>query len=127
MRAREFVTEQTGSLPAEASEPMQHTYIIPGIRNNDAYQTMRLGVAMARARAEQGGYDIQQNPFPSTSAVGQNALVVGFNDNVEQVIDRALELTDTPGGKRLIATKQSQEPKLVNNQSPIRAFRGYPR
>jgi hypothetical protein len=127
MRAREFITEQAGSLPPETAEPMQHAYIIPGIRNNDAYHTMRLGVAMARARAEEGGYELDDAPFPSTSAVGQNAVVVGFNDNVESVIDRALELTHTPGGKQLIATKTSHEPGLVNNQSPVRAFSGYPR
>lgn len=127
MRAREFITEQQGNLPPESSDPMQHAYIIPGIRNNDAYQTMRLGVAMARARAEIGGYKIDADPFPSTSAVGQNAVVMGFNDNVESIIDRALDMTHTPGGKQLISTKQSREPQLVNKQSPVRAFQGYPR
>lgn len=127
MRAREFITEQKGSLPPETAEPMQHAYMLPGIRNNDAYHTMRLSVAMARARAEAGGYDLEAAPFPAPSAMGQNAVVVGFNDNVEAVIDRALELTHTPGGKQLISTKTSEEPSLVNSTSPVRAFTGYPR
>jgi len=126
MRAREFITEQLERLPAEVAEPMQHAYRLPGIRNNDAYHTMRLGVAMARARAEAGGYIQDSEEFP-TITVGQNAMVVGFNDNVEAIIDRALAMTDTPGGKQLISTRLSQEPNSVNTASPVRGFKGYPR
>jgi len=57
MRAREFITEQRAELDPAQAGPLQHTYILPGVRNNDAYTTMRLSVAMARARAEVGGYD----------------------------------------------------------------------
>lgn len=128
MRAREFLREQLTPLDPGQAEPLQNTYIIPGIRNNDAYHTMRLGVAIARARSD-AGTDQPANfePFPEQSAFGQNAIVAGFNDNVEAVLDAALKLTQTPGGKKLIGSKKSQEPKLVDNSSPIRAFRGYPR
>ena len=64
----------------------------PGIRNNDAYQTMRFSVAIARARAEVGGYEPDLPDFTSVSAVGRNAMVIGFNDGVDDVIDRALKL-----------------------------------
>lgn len=127
MRAQEFIVEQVGSLPEETRDPMQHSYVIPGIRNNDAYHTMRLSVAMARARAELGGVAQDMPPFTSVSAVGQNAVVVGFNDNVEAVLDRALSMTETPGGKRPISSKSSDEPSLVNSISPVKAFSGYPR
>jgi hypothetical protein len=88
---------------------------------------MRLGVAMARARAELGGADQDMPTWTAQSAFGQNAIVAGFNDSVEEVLDRALELTDTPGGKILMGTKQSQEPTETVVQSPVRAFAGYPR
>ena len=51
MRAREFVTEQR-SLPPEASAPMRHTYVLPGLSASDPYKNYRMGVAMARARIE---------------------------------------------------------------------------
>jgi hypothetical protein len=127
MRAREFIVEQMGKLPDTASEPLQHTYFIPGIRNNDAYHTYRLSVAIARARANEGGYNDQMPPFTSMSAFGQNAIVAGFNDNVEAVIDQALAMTDIPGGKKLVGSKESTEPELVNQHSIVKPFRGYPR
>jgi hypothetical protein len=127
MRAREFITEDQGKLASSQADPLQHTYIIPGIRNNDPYHAYRLGIAMARARADLGGDGADLPEFHSISAFGQNAVVAGFNDNVEAVIDKALQLTHTPGGKKLVGTKQSQEPDWVNDQSVARPFRGYPR
>jgi hypothetical protein len=89
MRAKEFITEDQGKLSSGQADPLQHTYIIPGIRNNDAYHTYRLSVAIARARADLGGAGEDMPDFHSVSAFGQNAVVAGFNDNVEAVIDKA--------------------------------------
>jgi hypothetical protein len=36
-------------------------------------------------------------------------------------------MTDTPGGKKLVSTPDSTEPSFVTTQSPIKAFKGYPR
>jgi len=127
MRAREFIMEQVGQLPDTAAAPLQHTYYIPGIKNNDAYHTYRLSVAIARARADEGGYGEDMPAFTSVSAMGQNAVVAGFNDGVEAVLDQALKLTDTPGGMRLVGSKESKEPDLVNQQSIVKPFKGYPR
>ena len=125
MRAREFIIEQVGQLPATAADPLQHTYYIPGIKNNDAYHSYRLSVAIARARADAGGYGNSMPEFTSVSAFGQNAVVAGFDDTVIPVLDQALKLTGTPGGKVLVSTPKSEEPKIVNHVSPIRGFRGY--
>jgi hypothetical protein len=127
MRACEFIVEQKSQLDPGQSNPLQHTYILPGIRNNDSYHTLRFGVAIARARAELGNVAGNFPPFTDESAFGQNAIVAGFNDNVENVIDLALKLTGTPGGKELIGTEASQEPPGIDTLSPIKAFKGYPR
>ena len=127
MRAREFITEDLAELPASQAKPLQHTYFIPGSKNNDAYHTYRLSVAIARARADAGGYGKDMPEFTSVSAFGQNAIVAGFNDSVETVLDQALAMTDTPGGKHLVGSKESEEPELVNQQSIVKPFRGYPR
>jgi hypothetical protein len=127
MRAREFVTEDLAQLPDSQSKPLQHTYFLPGIRNNDSYHAYRFGIAMARARADVGGYGDDMPEFTSVSAFGQNAIVSGFNDNVEAVIDKALQLTDTPGGKHLVGSKNSEEPDQVNDRSIVKPFKGYPR
>ena len=128
MRAREFLREQLTDLDPGQADPLQHTYILPGIRNNDAYHAMRLGVAIARARSDAGpGQPPDMQPFPEESAFGQNAIVSGFNDNVEAVLDQALKMTNTPGGKQLIGSKTSEEPSSINHKSPVRPFRGYRR
>ena len=59
------------------------------------------------------------------SAFGQNAIVVGFNDSVDEVIDKALKMTGTPGGKITVGTKESEEPFDTATQSPIKPFKGY--
>ena len=127
MRAREFIVEQRGKLPDEASYPMHDTFMLPDVRNNDSYRSYRLGVAMARARADLGGQGADLPKWNSESAMGMYAIVAGFDDNVDPVIDRALAMTDTPGGKIPVSSNPSQEPPTTQTKSPVQAFKGYPR
>lgn len=128
MRAREFVTESRAKLAPESSGPMQNTYVIPGLPSQDPYRTYRFGVAMARARASQAlEQDGVAEPFSAEGAFGELAVVSGFDSGVEAIIDQALAMTDTPGGKVLVGSKVSDEPTTVTTKSPIKAFKGYPR
>lgn len=134
MRAREFIREQK-ELPPEEAEPMRYTYVLPGLSAADPYKNYRFGVAMARARAD---YASKQNPLndkvdphmpewtPET-AFGEHGVVSGFNDGIIPVIDQALKMTNTPGGKKLVSTALSAEPNFVEKTSPIKPFKGYPR
>ena len=126
MRAREFIIEQR-DLPPETANPMRYTYVIPGLSASDPYNNYRFGVAMARARSDQGEDNI--NPFrPEWSAetpFGEHGVVVGMNSGIAPVIDQALKMTNTPGGKKLVSTAASEEPGFVGTQSPVKAFRGY--
>lgn len=128
MRAREFISEQK-NLPAETAEPMRYTYTLPGLSSADPYKTYRTGVAIARARSEYRKDDV--NPYmpewSAETAFGQNAVVVGMNASIEQVIDKALSMANIKGGKKLISSPDSDEPDFVKNQSPVKAFKGYPR
>ena len=88
-----------------------------------------MGVALARARSDSIKDDI--NPFmpkwSAETAFGEHAVVAGMNSSIEQVIDQALAMTNTPGGKRLVSTTTSDEPDLVDTQSPVKPFKGYPK
>jgi hypothetical protein len=84
-------------------------------------------MAIARARADIGDATADFPPYPDQSAFGQNAVISGFDNTVEQVLDLALKLTNTPGGKDLIGTKESEEPPDTLTHSPVKAFKGYPR
>lgn len=128
MRAREFITEQA-HLPAEEADPLRYTYELPGVTTADPYRTYRVGVAMARARSDAQQDDV--NPYrlewsPET-ALGKYAVVSGVNDSVDHIIDQALKMTATPGGKRMVSSAESTEPDFVQDVSPLKPFKGYPR
>jgi len=128
MRAREFIAEQK-ELPPELADPMRYTYVIPGLSASDPYNNYRFGVAMARARSDAGTDGLTNNmpDWSSQTAFGEHGVVVGMNSSIEQIIDQALAMTDTAGGKELVSTADSQEPAFVDTTSPVQAFKGYPR
>lgn len=128
MRAREFITEQQDLAP-EQEAPMRQTYIIPGLSAADPYNNYRFGVAMARARADYHKDDV--NPYKpdwsTETPFGEHGVVVGMNAGIKPVIDAALRMTGTKGGKKLVTSADSEEPPATNKSSPIKAFKGYPR
>ena len=130
MRAKEFITEQQ-HLPPEISEPLRYTYILPGLSAADPYKNYRFGVALARARSNMGAdqevLDKDIIPWEPETAFGEHGVISGFDANVDPVIDMALKMTRTPGGKKLVSSAESEEPASTDTQSPIRAFKGYPR
>lgn len=134
MRAREFITEQK-ELPDEYADPMRWTYTIPGLSAADPYKNYRFGVAIARARSdyashlngENDGLDPYRPEWSGETAFGEHGVVAGMNSGIGKIIDVALKMTNIKGGKKLITTPGSDEPDFVEKQSPVRAFRGYPR
>lgn len=127
MRAREFVSEGRNHLPVEAAGPMHDTYMLPGLRNNDAYRSYRFGVAIARARADLGGDGKDLPKWNAESAMGMYGVIAGFDETVDPVIDLALKMTNIPGGKVPVSSDASEEPSYVDSTSPVKAFNGYPR
>ena len=128
MRAREFITEQR-DLPPEYADPMRYTYVLPGLSASDPYNNYRFGVAMARARSDVGTDDVNPDrpAWTAETAFGEHGVVVGMNGGIEEIIDQALAMTKTPGGKKLVGTASSKEPKFVDTKSPVKAFKGYAR
>jgi hypothetical protein len=128
MRAREFIREQK-ELPPEQGDPMNHVFTLPGVKSSDPYQIYRLGVAIARARSDAGTNDPIPNmpEWSPEAAFGEDAVIAGFNASVEPAIDYALKMAGLPVKKIQVSTPNSLEPSLVNRQSPVKAFKGYPR
>ena len=127
MRAREFITENK-HLPPEQADPMNHVFVLPGVNSSDPYQIYRFGVALARARSDAGTDQILNMPaWSAEAAFGEHAVVAGFDDSVEPIIDQALKMAGLPDKKVQVSTPNSLEPSMVNHQSPVRAFKGYPR
>ena len=129
MRAREFIAEQAAILPSEQADPMRYTYVIPGLSAADPYRNYRFGVAIARARSDHGkdGVNDRMPAWHDETAFGEHGVVAGMDSKIAQTIDQALAMTKTPGGKQLVSTPDSTEPSFVDTQSPVKAFKGYPR
>jgi hypothetical protein len=129
MRAREFITEQTAQLPSEQADPMRYTYVIPGLSASDPYRNYRFGVALARARSEAVKDDVNPDipAWHDETAFGEHGIIAGMTPGVAQLIDAALTMTKTPGGKRMVSSPNSTEPAFVDTKSPVKAFKGYPR
>ena len=128
MRAREFIVEQRKLAP-ELAEPMHDTYVIPGLSASDPYNNYRFGVALARARSDfsTDGLNDHIPDWHSETAFGEHGVVAGMGANIAELIDQALTMTNTPGGKKLVSTPDSTEPNFVEKNSPVKAFAGYPR
>jgi hypothetical protein len=129
MRAKEFITEQHGTLAQDVSRALPGTYTIPGLPNNDFYQQYRFGVAMADARghAEREKDDVDPFEFNSDTAWGENMIVSTYmNDDTVKDIDYAMKRIGV-SGKKLISTPKSEEATDVIKSSPIKAFKGYKR
>ena len=126
MRAREFITEQS-ELPAEIAEPLRYTYVLPGLSASDPYRNYRFGVTIARARSDHGTDGLNDNmpAWHDETAFGEHGVIAGMVPSIDKVIDAALKMTNTPGGKKLVSTPTSDEPEFVTTQSPIKAFKGY--
>ena len=129
MRAREFIAEQAAQLPPEQADPMRYTYVVPGLSASDPYRNYRFGVALARARSEAVKDNVNPDipAWHDETAFGEHGIVAGMTPGVAQLIDAALTMTKTPGGKRLVSSPTSTEPAFVDNKSPVKAFKGYPR
>lgn len=128
MRAREFLNEQA-DLPPEQADPLRYTYVLPGLSAADPYRSYRFGVALARARSDAGTDGITDNipPWSAETAFGEHGVIEGMTASVAGVIDQALAMTNTPGGKKMVSTPTSSEPNFVGTTSPVKAFKGYPR
>jgi hypothetical protein len=86
-------------------------------------------VAVARARSEYRKDEVNPNmpEWHDETAFGEHGIVAGMNPGIAQIIDAALKMTNTPGGKKMVSTGPSEEPKFVDTQSPVKPFKGYPR
>lgn len=129
MRAKEFITEQHGTLTNDVSRALPGTYIIPGLPNSDFYKQYRFGVAMAGARGsmERAQDSISPNEFDSETPWGENMIVSSYMDgDIEKDIDYAMKEVGVKG-KKLISTPKSEEATDVVKGSPVKAFKGYKR
>ncbi len=116
MRAKEFIIEnETDTIEAGVADAMPATYALSGLKNNDAYQQYRFGLALASARARKE----DDATFTDESEYGENMVVVARSAEEEETLAMALALFGHNNEKKLISTKKSEEAKDTYTQSPV--------
>ena len=84
-------------------------------------------MARARSNAIEDNINPYMLPWSQEEVFGNHAVVAGIDSNVDPIIDQALQMTRTPGGKQLIGDAHSHEPSGIDTVSPVLGFKGYPR
>ena len=112
MRAREFIGEsKTGTITRDVGLALPGAFKIPALKNQDPYLQYRFGVAIARARSDAGQQDGVNEHMPEWSpetAFGEHGVVAGMVPSIDKIIDAALAMTLTPGGKKMVSTGPSE-------------------
>lgn len=118
MRAKEFIKEDnTGSLQKAVARAMPEVHALTDLKNQDMYLQYRMGLALARARAQEKGYISAE---PAESAFGENMIIVTPTEEEKETLRLALKLIG-PGrnSDEIISTKKSEEPSDTNYQSIV--------
>lgn len=117
MLIKEILSE-TKSAPVATGirSTLPATWVLPEIQNQNPYQQYRMGLNLARARAQEAGLIDHQY---DASAWGQNMVVVTPTPEEQKTLDLALKQRQSKTTKKQITTTRSQEVSDVNKQSPV--------
>lgn len=130
MRARDFIKPiaeaRTGPVERELLDSLPATYIIPQLKNSDAYYQYRFGVAIAGAKGAKKRQEDGVQEFSPESLWGENEIVVSYGQDMGPIIDDALKSMGLKG-KNKITQMKSVELKDTSPHSPLKPFKGYKR
>lgn len=124
MRAREFVTERRGFSPKLKKGKMPHNAAeaTPGaIKNNGYYDLYR--ASMAVAGMDKDGNN-EHTPDPS-SWIGGDGYMGTYTDEERKMAKNAFKSLGMRSSEHMPGP--SMELDGVNRQSPVKAFKGYPK
>ena len=128
MRAREFITETTGSILPDVQKTLPAAWVIDALQNNDFYKQYRFGVALAGAKGAKQRKEDGVTPYASETTWGENEIVVSYagKQPLQGYIEDALrQLGISPSEAKLVTTDKSEEPAATGKTSPLKGFKGY--
>lgn len=128
MRAKEFITEMTGSIQPDVERTLPAAWVIDKLKNNDFYAQYRFGVALAGAKGAEQRKKDSVPEFAKETPWGENLVVVSYagKDPLQGYLDDALrEMGLAHGDAKLVTTAKSEEPTDTGKTSPMKGFKGY--
>lgn len=130
MRAKEFITESTGSILPEVQHTLPAAWVIDQLKNNDFYMQYRFGVALAGAKGREQREKDGVPTYARETTWGENEVVVSYagREPLQHYLDDALrQLGLPPSAAKLVTTPHSEEPYGTDKKSPVSGFKGYPK
>ena len=128
MRAKEFITETTGSILPDVQRTLPAAWVIDKLQNNDFYSQYRFGVALAGAKGKAQREKDGVPQYDKETTWGENEVVVSYAgvEALEMYLKDALnQMNLPPSAAKLVSTKRSEEPKDTGKTSLMKQFRGY--
>jgi len=130
MRAREFITEETGSIQPAVRHTLPAAWVIDSLKNNDFYMQYRFGVALAGAKGREQREKDDVPEFEKETPWGENEVIVSYagKDPLQKYLDDAMhEMGLRPSDAKLVTTAKSEEPTDTTPKSTLKPFKGYKR
>lgn len=130
MRAKEFITEMTGSIQPDVERTLPAAWVIDKLKNNDFYVQYRFGVALAGAKGAEQRKKDDVPEFAQETPWGENEVIVSYagKEPLQGYLDDALrQMGLKPSDAKLVSTPKSQEPTDTLTKSALTPFKGYRR
>ena len=130
MRAKEFITEQTGSILPDVQRTLPAAWVIDALQNNDFYKQYRFGVALAGAKGAEQRKKDGVPEYARETTWGENEVIISYAgvNPLKKYLDDALrEMGLAPSAAKLVTTDKSEEPADTGIKSTLKPFKGYKR
>lgn len=130
MRAKEFITEMTGSIQPDVERTLPAAWVIDKLQNNDFYKQYRFGVALAGAKGAEQRKKDDVPEYAKETPWGENLVIVSYagKDPLQGYLDDALhEMGLQSSDAKLVTTPHSEEPTDTGIKSTLNPFKGYKR
>jgi hypothetical protein len=124
MRAREFIVERKDFLPSQkAAIPGMQKF--PQLDNSNPYHMWRFIVAAAGQGQNPNDTTEPARALELDGPIGQKLNTVTYSSADKDILDATAKSLGLE--IQQVSSQPSEEPKFVQNVSPIKAFKGYPR
>ena len=128
MRAREFISEATGSIQPDVERTLPAAWVVEKLKNSDFYTQYRFGVSLAGAKGSEQRKKDNVPEFAKETPWGENLVIVSYagEEPLQHYIDDALhQMGLKSSDAKLVTSAKSEEPKQTNKKSLVNPFKGF--
>lgn len=128
MRAREFISEATGSIQPDVERTLPAAWVVEKLKNSDFYTQYRFGVSLAGAKGSEQRKKDNVPEFAKETPWGENLVIVSYagKEPLQHYIDDALhQMGLKSSDAKLVTSAKSEEPKQTNKKSLVNPFKGF--